>query len=68
MVAMPFHCSSGSELGFDTRAPSISPAARSPINSALDRAPVLHVVDFRGSPDGERVDHRAEPVGGRARR
>ncbi len=39
MVAMPFHCSSGSELGLDTSAPSISPAASKPIRSALTAPP-----------------------------
>ena len=39
IVATPFHCSSGSLLGFETSAPSISPAASSPINSALTAPP-----------------------------
>ena len=39
MVATPFHGSSGSSLGLDTRAPSISPAASSAISSALTAPP-----------------------------
>src|ERR1700677_2945851 len=39
MVATPFHCSSGSALGLETSAPSISPAARRPMGGRLAPRP-----------------------------
>ena len=39
MVATPFQGSSGSSLGLDTSAPSISPAASSPLRMAVTAPP-----------------------------
>ena len=63
MVATPFHCSSGSALGLDTSAPSISPAAKSPMRSALTAPPSWTSSICGGGPHRVALDHRAQTVG-----
>ena len=61
-VATPFHGSSGSLLGLDTSAPSMSPAASGASSMAVTTPPSWRVVGAGPAPHGVLLEHGAQPV------